>query len=341
MQAVVLSVASRAVLEACEQLGMDIDGVLQRAGVDRATVYDPDARLTPAQADGIWREAMGRSPDPDLALRSAEAVPFGAYAVLDYLVAASPTLGEGLRRVSTYFRLVDPRGEIRISETGERPKLVFGTPQAGGKVPPPAQQYTWAILVLRGRHVTRKAWVPARVAFTFPEPPQIGEYLRIFGVKPEFGAAEAEIEFARETWSLPAGGSEPRLLSILEAHARLLIEKLPVADELVAGVEKAITSELSGGDPSITRIGRKLAMSPRTLQRRLAEAGTNYGAVLDGVRLEWAKMYLAQPGVALCEVSWLLGFSEQSAFNRSFKRWTGLSPGRYRQQLGGVAAARS
>lgn len=334
MQAIVLSVASRAVLEACGRLGIDIDGVLERAGVDRAKVYDPDSRLTPAEADGVWRESMGRSSDPDLALHSAEVLPFGAYAVLDYLVAASPTLGEGLHRVAAYFKLIDPRGSLRISENGERPRLTFSATQAGVSLPAPAQQYTWAMLVLRGRQVTQVTWAPERIAFTFPAPPRIGEYVRIFGVKPEFDAAESEIELGRETWALPASGFEPQLLSILESHARMLVEKLPAANEVVEDVQKAITSELSGGDPSIDRIGKKLAMSQRTLQRRLADAGTSYAAILDAVRLDWAKAYLGQPGIALCEVSWLLGFSEQSAFNRSFKRWTGLSPGRYRQQRG-------
>jgi AraC-like DNA-binding protein len=142
-----------------------------------------------------------------------------------------------------------------------------------------------------------------------------------------------EIEVGRASWDLPIEGSEPGLLSILESHARSQIEALPAKDEVVAQVREAISGELRGGDPSIGRIAKKLATSERTLQRRLGDAGTSYAALLDGVRLEWAKTYLEQADVGLCEVSWLLGFSEQSAFTRAFKRWTGMSPGRFRQQL--------
>jgi AraC-like DNA-binding protein len=74
-------------------------------------------------------------------------------------------------------------------------------------------------------------------------------------------------------------------------------------------------------------------MSPRTLQRRLAEEGGVFNDLLDTIRFRAAKSYLAQGDIAGSEVAYLLGFAEQSSFNRAFKRWSGLTPSEYRRRV--------
>jgi len=73
-------------------------------------------------------------------------------------------------------------------------------------------------------------------------------------------------------------------------------------------------------------------MSERTLQRRLKDEGTTFAVLVDEVRTDLARMYLADDRLAVYEVAFLLGFSEPSAFNRAFKRWLGTSPREYRQR---------
>lgn len=336
MQRAVLSVASRALLEACARLGHDPDALLEAAGLSRAEVFDPDARLPVAGADALWRAAWERSGDPCLALHAAEALPFGAYKVLDYTMAASPTIGEGLRRVAAYFRLVDARAELQVEE--QDAAVLLRMVAAGGEIRASAQEYTFAAVMLRSRRAARQPWFPLSVSFAFPRPDDAGEHARIFGVPPRFDAAHPEIAVSMATWVTPSLGAEPALLSILDEHARALLDRLPPGEEdLVARTRAAIAAELRGGDPSIGRVARKLAMSDRTLQRRLGEAGTSYAALLDEVRRQWAEAYLRRPEIGLCEVAWLLGFAEQSSFTRAFRRWTGTSPGRFRASAASAA----
>ena len=73
-------------------------------------------------------------------------------------------------------------------------------------------------------------------------------------------------------------------------------------------------------------------MSERSLQRRLRELGYTYNALADQVREATARLYLEQPDMALAEIGYLLGFADQSAFNRAFKRWTGCTPREARTQ---------
>ena len=93
-----------------------------------------------------------------------------------------------------------------------------------------------------------------------------------------------------------------------------------------------IKDELSGGNASLERIAGNLSMSGRTLQRKLREHGTSHQELLDQMRKDLAMRYLQERELAICEVAYLLGFSESSALHRAFKRWTGKTPNEFRRQ---------
>ena len=84
----------------------------------------------------------------------------------------------------------------------------------------------------------------------------------------------------------------------------------------------------------LAAIAQELALSPRTLQRKLGEAGASYQGVLDGAHFALAQDYLRQPGLSLADIAFLLGYQEQSAFTHAFKEWSGLNPGAWRERAG-------
>ncbi len=289
---------------------------------------DPDARIPADAADAVWREASLASGDPALALHAAESTPFGAFRVLDFLGATGATVGEGLERVAAYFPLVDPRGTISVEPARDAVALVFRS--AAGPVPPPAQEYTLAILVSRVRHLS--AAPPALgVSFTFARPPTAAEHARVLGVEPAFGAPEPCLTVPRPAWDGPTRASDPGLFAALDAHARALVERAAPSADAAAQVRAAIAAELPGREPALAPVARRLGTSARTLQRRLRDGGTTFAALLDAVRRERAEGFLRAPDVSIAEVSWLLGFAEQSAFTRAFRRWTGVAPTDWRR----------
>jgi AraC-like DNA-binding protein len=89
------------------------------------------------------------------------------------------------------------------------------------------------------------------------------------------------------------------------------------------------------GDPTLTQVARKIALSPRTLQRRLKDYGTDFKRLVDDTRRRLSLNYLKNPEHTFTEIAYLLGYSEASAFNRAFKRWTGATPSDYRSRQGG------
>ena len=107
MEGSVLSVSSRALVDACGRLGLDTAQILAAAKLDAATLRDPDARIPIEQAEALWRKAYEISTDPNLALHAIEVLPFGAYRVIDFLASSAPTIGAALAKVSDYFPLIN------------------------------------------------------------------------------------------------------------------------------------------------------------------------------------------------------------------------------------------
>ena len=97
-----------------------------------------------------------------------------------------------------------------------------------------------------------------------------------------------------------------------------------------------IAKNLSQDRARVAQVAQDLNLTQRTLQRKLNDADTSFQQVLDRTRQDLAQDYLRQRGLSLAEIAFLLGFQNQSAFNHAFKEWTGVSPGSYRDSLGGL-----
>lgn len=334
MAPTVLSVASRALVEAYIELGLDGDALIASCGLSREKIFDPDARISAQASDTLWQHAFIESGDPLLSLHAAEALPFGAYRVLDYLASTADTVGAGLRAVVRYFPLVDRRARMSVNERGGRFVLNFETSEASLQLPQPAQEYTLAAILLRSREGTGLSWTPSAVHFTFPKPDDIAEYTRIFGCPLRFSQKTAGLHVAEATWNRASKGADNSLHALLEQHAQILFKKSAVEKAgLLEHVKEDILKRLREGLPTLGEISKMMGMSSKTLQRRLKEEDTTFADLMDKVRCHQAKLYLGDRTIAVAEVSWLLGFSEQSSFTRAFKRWTGQSPARWRGAL--------
>jgi AraC-like DNA-binding protein len=122
------------------------------------------------------------------------------------------------------------------------------------------------------------------------------------------------------------------LRQFLEGQASEILARLPARTGLALEVQRALTARVGGGDTQIGAIARQLAISARTLQRRLAAEGVSYQELRDDARKEAAERYMRESTLAICEVAYLLGYSEPAPFHRAFKRWYGMTPEVFRQK---------
>jgi len=184
--------------------------------------------------------------------------------------------------------------------------------------------------VLHVRAATGVSFPVRRVTFVHRAPPDVTEHERIFGCPVRFEADYNRLYIDRLVWDTRTTGADRGVLQVLTEHADLLLQKLPRGPDLVERTRRAIGERLRGGDSSLEGVARELCTSARSLQRHLRDLGYSYNALADEVRAATARLYLEQPDIAIAEVAYLLGFADQSTFNRAFKRWTGLTPARAR-----------
>ncbi len=197
----------------------------------------------------------------------------------------------------------------------------------------PYAEYCFATFVLHVRAATGVSFPLRCLTLVHGAPPDSSEHERIFGCPVRFGAPHNRMSIDRRCWDTRATRANPAVLHVLAEHAELLLQKLPRGPDLVQRTRRAIGERLRGGDSSLAGVARELGTSARSLQRHLGEFGYSYHALADEVRAATARLYLGQSDIAVVEVAYLLGFADQSSFNRAFKRWTGRTPARSRASM--------
>jgi AraC-like DNA-binding protein len=169
------------------------------------------------------------------------------------------------------------------------------------------------------------------VRFQHAAPKDTSEHERIFRAPVQFERGDSELVFESALLRLPLVEADPTLCAMLDRHAEELLTKLPRRGGLIDDVRALLRQSLNGGDPGLEAISQQLGLSPRTLQRKLKDERTSHQDLLDEMRRDLSVRYLQEPEMAICEVAYLLGFSEPSAFHRAFRRWMGTTPRAYRR----------
>ena len=329
----VANASTRALLRFCERRAVDVGRLISAAGIDRRLVADHDARLGSEQMFAVWGAAQKAVRDEIIGLRVAELVPFGAYRALDYLLMASPTLREAIELSVRYFHLANGGADLRLcGARGGRACLEIHNAGAPREHLRRSVEYTFGVLLNRFRLATGVHLRPVEVHFSFEAPPAVRDYHRVFQAPVRFNQPVNQLVFDEAALGLPHPGADPWLCELLEHHARGALRRLPGGGgDFLAQVRRALGAALRRGDAKVASVARELALSERSLQRRLNSEGTSFREVLDEVRSDLALRLLGEGGADVREVAFTLGFSEPSAFHRAFKRWTGKTPVAYRE----------
>lgn len=319
----------RAALAGLAAIGLDVAAIREAAGIPPEVDTDPDLFVPNESIAMMWLAAGSQYDRPHLGLAAGRAVPFGAYEVIDYLVSSAPSIGEGMVEMARYFALIHTGITFDIRDAGEAVVVDLQMDKPIASLPPIPIEFTWAVVVTRFREVGNRAFMPAELSL--PYTPMDASAFDFVAKRTVMRPDASQLTVGRAMWELPHERRDDRLRSVLERHARDLFEALPAAESSLLGdVKRAIATELRGGNPSIETVAPCLGMSARTLQRRLKDEGHAYQQIVDDVREGLARGYLRSSRLTIAEVAYMLGYSEPSAFNRAFKRWTGTTPSRFR-----------
>lgn len=322
---------AKAIRKALDAAGVDSARLFAEAGLDIAALGDPNARYPVAATTRLWKLAVAATADEAFGLTVARHVGPTTFHALGYSLTASETLREAFDRLTRYFRIVTDAAEPVLTLADGRYCLSFHV-AAGAQAPTDEAFDAFAFLLVRlCRGLYRRDYSPLGVSLRRPPPRTLGAFERAFRAPLQFGAPENTLSFDRETFEQKLEGANPELARHNDEIVQRYLASLETRD-LQARVRSALVQLLPLGEPGADRVAETLHMSARNLQRKLADEGRSYKELLNDTRRELALSYLRDPSYNLTEITYLLGFTDASSFNRAFKRWTGKAPSVYRRQ---------
>jgi AraC-like DNA-binding protein len=277
--------------------------------------------------------------DSALGLRLAEQTNPREAGLLFYVAAAAKNLEEALVLLERYSRIVNEAVRLKLNRT---PKGVtveadfFGFSRHAMRQ---NAEFAFGVVLKALREVTGRNIRPTQVSFAHGRNSNLQDFKRFFGRPVEFGASSDRLSFSNETLALPLVTGDRYLLKTLR----------PICDEaarqrgtskgtLRASVENEVQKLLPHGKVSRRTIANALALSERTLVRRLVDDGTTYAEIVDQLRRSLALQYIKEPDISLSQIAWLLGYEKPTSFNHAFTRWTGHSPSAARLEKHHAAA---
>lgn len=316
--------------------GLDVPTLLADAGFDTALLLQ-DARVPLDEISLLWRFAVARAGNPTLGLKRDLVASSSKLGTVGHAMACCPDLRSGIELVARYMPVLSDATLLTL-EADPRGGWLAIT-HVGGRLPVPRQRVEYALLtaLMQIRWLTRREIQPIAIEFAYSSPVDDRVHSEAFGCTPCFDASENRMLVSMSDLALPFPTHHPGLSdiqrSLLDAQLALLGQTTTVTL-----VRTEIARTLVNGEPRRSSVAGLLAMTERTLQRRLNEEGVSFQLLLDRTRRELAQQYLAQSRHSLGEISDLLGFADRSNFFRACNRWFGISPAKYQARLRNVLA---
>ena len=320
------------------QHGADVPALCRAIGYDpAATAPNPDARVPIATIQRLWPLVMEATGDPHFDLHLGRLFNFSTAGTLAYVLLHAPTLGAAVAQLCRYQDIACQGVRTFHTPTAEWPGASWLTLEltSSAIIHPryvlnsELSIYLAAFATLSGQPV-----VPLAVRLAYPCPADKQEYEQAFGTANlEFDAPLTQVALDAATLARPVLHANPALFPLFEQHAAVLLAQLPTSQPptLAERVRGEILRLLKGEAPTLAAVADELCLGVRTLQLKLKETGQSYQQLLDAVRRDLAQSHLREPHLSITDVAFLLGYSEPSVFVRSFKKWTGQTPGAFRQ----------
>jgi AraC-like DNA-binding protein len=322
----------------CRGKGVDPDPTLARLGISPEVFADQEARVPYEALLALWDDLLTAHPDAPLGLEYASMIDMASFGLYALLGMHSATMAEGIRRSIRFQRLFDPELDLRMEVTDEA--CVLTLRHEVEDTHPEIMEMMLGAMCLYARSAlgpeqlaTHGHLEPFEAVFKHARRHPEAAYTERTGARVRFGAPRHQVRMPAAWLDLPIAHATPGVAVYLErallAHERADAAARTFADD----AREELSRALSEGEVSQDAIARRLAVSARTLQRRLRKEGFTFAELLEAERRDQAERLLARDDLPVYAIAYALGYSEPSTFHRAFKRWTGETPQSYRTRL--------
>lgn len=312
-----------------EGMGVSVDEWLALSGITQADLTRPDFSIDIPTFRTLSLDARRLSGEPALGLLVGERLGVEAHGALGYAAMSSRTIREVLDIIQRYIRLRIALITLSVEIVDGEVRVVLNELVPLGDI---------RVVVLEGvvctiqnvlRDVSTGVCVPEAVAFPFPDPGYRALARSILHAPIRYAASWVGLVLPPRMLDLPLKMSDPQAFLLAEAHCRQELLSIEERQSWSARVQRVLL-ESRIGVPSLEETARRLHVTPRTLHRRLVAENTAFRKLVDARRKRSATEQLSSGDASIEEVAYILGYSDPANFRRAFRRWTGVSPSRYR-----------
>jgi AraC-like DNA-binding protein len=319
---------------ALHEAGISRAGVLASAGLPSRLLDEPSRYVSPREYFALWRAIRTVSGDPNIGIVLATSVKPDLTEPLFLAILSAADVAGAIGVVSRFKRLLEPQDlAVRADAAAKQVLVSYEWPASEALPPQVLVDAELAFIVEVSRRGTRCAELsPRELHLRASVLEEDSGHVTFFRCPIRLNAAHDAIVLAAEDTARPFVTHNPQLLSALLPY--LQANTPPSPTSAVARVRSVITERVRGQRPDAHDVARDLAMSTRAMQRLLKDNGTSFRRLLDEVRNEHARGYLASTSFSDGEVSFLLGFDDPNSFYRAFRSWNGMSPSEFRKHSG-------
>lgn len=327
-------------------LGIPPGRILKGTNLPEEWLQDMSALIAPSQYLSIVANALEESGDPALGLHAGPRQQLGELGFWGYAIISSPTLREANQVALQFWEL---NGSLVTLDFREEPghaawRILPAFPMGDERLWIFAVEELLTTFHTAASFLTNHEFHYARIDLSYPDPGHGSTYRELFECPVFFGSGEDIFRADVGDTDRPTFTGHPQMALVCREQCRELQAKLRGSDDLTGAIREIIISSM-GRIPHLPEVARRLAMSPRTLRRRLQERGTTYQHILDEVRIELAKEYLASTGLSVDQIAGRIGFTEATTFRKAFKKWTGTNIREFRiiraeQKRGGTPSGK-
>lgn len=285
---------------------------------------------------GQWWALLERvaqvSNDPHVGLRIGKLTQIQDVGVLGYLAASCETLGQAMQRLQRFEGLLQQLAASSVAVDGDCIRLAW-TNENGHSTDLSNEVLISGLLTVLGILIAPHRIKPVCVEFPRKSDSGLATYEAMLGCPVQFARPQLAVRLRADNLMLPINSRDTHLMQLLEQQAATALKGLEHSDEFLIQLQKAMSRGLLERNASMPWVAVQLNMSVRSVYRALNERGKTFKGQLDELRQTLAQQYLADETLSVSEIALLLGYSEQSAFNRAFRQWTGSTPLKHRREF--------
>ena len=306
---------------------LDANTLFEIAQFDKDLLRRPDTLIPFDKHNHLLMLAAERLKCPHFGLALASKQGLSIFGPLAVMISSCATVGEALKIFSNHIALIVQTVELKLEQQGALAQLTISCNFDRVASTITFQDHALALAYDLVRIFCGSQWLPRAVYFQHGEPVNLTPYANFFHSPLGFNHPHLALVFDAAILDKP-----------VDAEAKLLPQKLRRylekrhQDDLLKQVRHVIALTLPCDECQLKSVAHTIGYSARTLQRRLSELGTSFHLLVDAVRRTQATHYIEHPYYRLTDVAAMLGYSELSAFTRSFKRWFGVSPQHWKRQ---------